>query len=410
MNLIGIACRNIGRNRRRSVLSILAVSLASMFLLFFMSFQKGSYLDMIDNAVRSHSGHFQVQRPGYIESRDLADMLEEPGRAIELLEGLPHVVAYAPRVNAPMLVNKGSHTFGGLMFGIDPTREAAATTLDEMIIEGSYLEAEDREGVVLSEMLARNLEAGIGDEIVFVGQGADGSMAAGKLILRGIFRFGVSDMDRTVLAAHIDTIQDAFGMRGGVSEIAVLLDGDAFRPAVTAELAERIRSAGLEDAEVVGWPDVLPGIEQMIKMDWNSGLVMYGVLVLVVGFGIANTFLMAFMERIHEYGVLLSLGMKPLAVSLMTYLESLVLTLLGLLGGLILGIPLTLYFQKHGMQFKGAEDVLAEYGMNPVVHTRLSLEVVLMATGIVAGITIAMALYPALKASRLKPVEALRRG
>lgn len=326
-----------------------------------------------------------------------------------MLADVPHVEGYAPRVNAPALIGKGTRSFGALIWGIDPKREREVSTLAHVMRKGTYLRSTDTDGIILSEILARNLEAEIGDEVIFLGQGADGSLAAGKLKVRGLFSFGISKMDRAVAAAHIETIQAAFSMEGGVSEIAVLLDSDSVREETVAAVAAKLQQKKLADAVVLGWPELAPWVEQTIKMDWNSGLIMYAVLVLIVAFGIANTFLMAFMERIHEYGVLLSVGMKPRAVSVMVYAESLLLIFVGLVGGVLIGVPLTVFFAVVGIRFPGAEEIYAEYGMNPTIHTHLTTEVMAWALGLVSVMSAILAIYPAVKAGKLKPVEALRR-
>ncbi|MBU1692674.1 MAG: FtsX-like permease family protein [Verrucomicrobia bacterium] len=408
MTLVRIAWRNIGRNKRRSILSALAVSFACAVLIFSMALQRGSYADMIYNTVHAHTGHLQVQRAGYWPDRTLARRVTSPDAIMAVVRALPHVRAVAPRVNAAGLVSKGKRTFGGLIFGIDPVREKALSTMADVIREGKYIEEGDREGVLVGSLLAENLGAGVGDEIVFLGQGADGSLAAGRLVVRGLIKTGVSEMDRTTLAAPLATIQDAYSMNGGVSEVAVLLDRDKYRHEVAGEIERKLRERGLTNAAVLEWPTLLPGVEQSIRIDWNSGLIMYAALVLVVGFGIANTFLMAFMERMHELGVLLALGMRPASLSLMVYLESVLLVLLGVVGGLAMGIPITRYFQVRGLDFGVAQETFAEYGLSPVIHPELSLLVLAWAIGIVVLISLAAAIYPAVKAARVKPVEALR--
>lgn len=410
MNLVAIAWRNIGRNKRRSLLSALAMSSSCVFLIVFMAWQKGSYQDMINNTVHAHSGHIQVQQEGYLKDNDLSYRLERPEMVMAELADVPHVEGYAPRVNAPALVGKGTRSFGALIWGIQPESEAIVSTLSNVVCEGEYLRDDDVEGIVLSQLLARNLEAGIGDEVIVLGQGADGSLAAGKLTVRGLFKFGITKMDRAIAVAHISAIQEMFTMGEGVSEVAILLDKDASREETMEVIKAKLAAKGFEGPVVLGWPELLPWVEQTIKMDWNSALIMYGILVLVVGFGIANTFLMAFMERIHEYGVLLSVGMKPRAVSLMAYVESLLLIVVGLIGGVAVGVPIAMYFVVHGITFSGAEEIYAEYGMNPVIRAHLTAEVIGWALGIVALISSVLAIYPAVKAGRLKPVEALRRA
>ncbi|HAL92399.1 MAG TPA: ABC transporter permease [Verrucomicrobia bacterium] len=407
MMLLKTAWRNIGRNKRRSVLSALAIGFAFGLLVFSMALQRGSYVDMIQNTVRVHTGHLQIQQAGHFPERLLSEKLD-PAGILEAVDKLPRVVGAAPRVMTAALVSKGEHTFGAAVFGIDPEREKTVSTLASVVREGAFLAPDDREGVLLGTTLAKNLGAAVGDEIVFIGQGADGSMAAGKLIVRGLFKMGMGDLDRAAMAVHLATVQKAFSMEGGVTEIAVLLDSERMRPEAEREVRAKLDGMGRKDAVVLGWPTLMPGVEQGIRVDWNSGLIMYAALVLVVGFGIANTFLMAYMERIHELGVLLALGMPPRRLSRMVYLESVLLVGLGILVGLAGGVPITYYYQVNGIDFGINEELTAKYGMSSVIHAQLEPLVFAWAGGIVLAISLAVALYPALKAARIKPVEALR--
>lgn len=406
--LLKTAWRNIGRNKRRSVLSVLAIGFAFGLLVFSMALQRGSYVDMIQNTVRVQTGHFQIQLAGYFPERLLSEKLDPTG-IVPAVESLPHVIGVAPRVTTAALVSKGEHTFGAAVFGMDPARERSVSSLADVVREGRFLEPDDREGVLLGQTLAKNLGAAVGDEIVFIGQGADGSMAAGKLTVRGLFKMGMGGLDRSALAANLETVREAFSMVGGVSEIAVLLDSERVRPQVERQARAALERIGRADAVVLGWPTLMPGVEQGIKVDWNSGLIMYAALVLVVGFGIANTFLMAYMERIHELGVLLALGMPPRRLSRMVYLESVLLIGLGLLAGLAGGLPITLHYQVKGIDFGLKEELTDKYGMSSVIHPQLEPLVFAWAAGIVVAISLAVAVYPALKAARIRPVEALRR-
>ena len=130
------------------------------------------------------------------------------------------------------------------MQGIDPSREATTSTLAEVVTEGAFLSPDDRDGVLVGQTLAKNLNVGIGGELVFIGQGADGSLAAGKLYVRGLFKTGVAELDRTTTAAHIDTIREAFSLTDAATEIAVLLDRERDRPKVAADLRQLIDELG----------------------------------------------------------------------------------------------------------------------------------------------------------------------
>lgn len=402
-----IAARNIGRNKRRSALTALAIGFSFGLLLFSMALQRGSYADMIQNTVRVMTGHLQIQRQGYWPERILSDHLDPRG-LIESIDA-PSIIGMAPRVSAAALISKEDRTFGALVLGIDPDREADVSSIRRSIREGSYLSPGDETGALIGDALAKNLEARPGDEIIFIGQGADGSTAAARLVVRGIFRVGMGDLDRSLLVAHIRKIQEAFSMGPGVTEIAILLDSERHRIETGNTIRATLNGLGRNDAVVIGWPELMPGVEQSIAVDWNSGLIIFTALVIVVGLGIANTFLMAYMERIHELGVMLAMGMPPARLSRMVYLESVVLLLIGLGSGFLIGLPFTFYFQRRGLDFGVSEDLAARYIMSAVIHPRIEPLVLGWAGGIVITVTLLVAIYPAIKAARIRPVEALRK-
>ena len=408
-DLILIAWRNIGRNRRRSILSALAVAFAVALLIFSMAFQRGSYANMIYNTVHARTGHLQVQHEAHWPNQSLSKAVARPNEILDAIAEIPEVEAAAPRIQTAALISSEERTFGAFVQGIDAERERNVSTLASMVREGSFLDPEDETGALVGAQLADNLGVGLGDEIVFLGQGADGSMAAGMLTVRGLVKTGFSDVDRAMIAAPLISIQQAFSLEDAATEIVVLLDRDDQRPMVASAIRDRLESLSRSTVVVHEWTTLMPGVEESIRIDWYSGLVIYFVLVVVVGFGIANTFLMAFMERIREFGVLLSLGMAPGRISFMVYTESVLLTVLGVMCGLGIGVPLVLLFEWKGISFgEAGGKMLSEYGMSPIIYPELSALVLQWAVGIVLAVSLALAIYPAWKASRLLPVEALR--
>ncbi len=408
-DILRIAWRNIGRNRRRSVLSAAAVAFAVAVLCFSMALQQGSYAQMIHNTVRNRTGHLQLQHVDYWPDRELTKRMTGIDTLMTAVADTPHMVAAAPRIQTAALVSSDDRTFGATIQGVSPEAETMVSTAADKVITGRFLTDTDIDGAVLGSMLARNLGVSAGDEIVFVGQAADGSIAAGTLTVTGTIQSGMSEIDRSLVIMHVRHVQTAFSMPDAATEIAILLESDRVRSAAHDAIADCLRAVKAEHVAVVEWPTVLPGVEQSMKLDWISGLIMYVILVCVVGFGIANTYLMAYLERIHEFGVLLSLGMRPRLLSMLVYLESALLTLAGIATGLAAGVPIVMYLNHVGLNFgKQAETLMASYGLSAVVYPQLSPLVVGCAVGIVGGVTLTLALYPAIRAANLKPVEALR--
>lgn len=406
--ILAIAWRNIGRNKRRSILSAAAIAFAVAILTFSMSLQQGAYANVIYNTVHNSTGHVQIQHRDYWPDRNLWKRVAHADDIIAEVKQVPHVIGAAPRVNATALVSAGTHSFGAIIKGIAPDHERAVSTLADVIVDGSFLSAGDDDGALVGSMLAKNLGVTVGGELVFLGQGADGSLAAGRLTVRGILRTGISEIDRTMVVTALPTVQEAFSMTGGVSEIAVLMDDDRRRHDVAEQIRERLQRQGHGDAVVVDWSTLMPGVEQSIKVDWTAGLILYALLATVVGFGIANTFIMAFMERIHELGVLLALGMRPALLSAMLYIESVLLSVSGIVLGLIAGALIVQYVHGIGIHFgDGSEELMARYGMSPTIYPELSWLVVRWAVGIVLTVALMVAIYPAARAARLEPAKAL---
>ena len=405
---IKMAWRNIWRNSRRSVLTILAIVFATMLLVFMLSFQFGSYDTMINTAVKIHTGHVQVQAEGYRDKMDIRLVVPNPGAVDDVIKDIPGIEAYTSRANAFSLVSSSDRTYGVLLTGIDPEREAKVSTLKKLVQRGEYLAQEDTDMALVGELLARNLKVDIGDELVALGQGRDGSVAASVLKVKGIFSSGEDKFDRNSVQMPLGYFQDVFSMRGAVHEMVVLGRSLEDVKKIKKELGAGVRSIDNDgNLVVLDWMELMPGIVQSIKLDLVSGLIMYVILIVVVAFSILNTFLMTIFERTREFGVLMAIGMTPGRLMKSLFLESATITLIGIILGIISGGMITWYYQVHGILISGASELLSQYGLPERMYPQLSVLSVSIGAGIVLIITILTAIYPVLKVRRLRPVEAM---
>ena len=197
-------------------------------------------------------------------------------------------------------------------------------------------------------------------------------------------------------------------MDGAVHEVVVLGKSLKYVQKIKRQLASDITHINNDGRLVVlDWMQLMPGLIQAIKMDLISGFIFYIILIVVVAFSILNTFLMAIFERTREFGVLLAVGTTPGRLAKLLLLESSTITLIGIAFGIILGSLVTWYFQVHGILISGASELMRRYGLPERMHPQLSGLSIAIGAGIVLVITILTALYPALKARRLRPVEAM---
>ena len=405
---VKMAWRNIWRNPRRSILTMTAIAFACLLLVFMLSFQFGSYDTMINSAVKIHTGHLQVQAEGYQDKRTMRLVVPDPGAIGSILEKTPGIDAYTYRANAFSLVSSEERTYGIVVIGIDPAREANVSTLKKVIRQGSYLSEGDTNQALLGELLAKNLQVGLGDELVVIGQGRDGSVAATVVEVKGTYNSGQDEFDRSSIHIPLKHFQDVYAMRGGVHEVVALGKSLGAIPAIRKTVEDTIENDDPKNLLVVlDWIDLMPGLIEGIKLDLISGLILYCILILVVAFSILNTFLMAVFERTKEFGVMMAIGTTPRRLTKLLLLESITMTVIGIVVGIIAGCLITWYFQVHGIAISGMSEVLRQFGIPERMYPQLSFLSVTIGPTLVLFITSLTALYPALRVRRLRPVEAL---
>jgi len=406
---IKMAWRNIWRNPRRSILTILAIAFASLLLVFMLSWQFGSYDTMINSSVKIHTGHVQVQAKGYQDKRAMRLVVSDPAAVGAIFDKTEGVETYTYRANAFSLVSSKERTYGAIVIGIDPVREAMVSTLGKLIRQGSYLSAGDTDQALVGKLLAKNLRVGLGDELVVLGQGRDGSIAATVVKVKGIFDSGQDEFDRSSIHIPLKYFQDVYAMYGAAHEVVAFGKSLEYVPKIKGTVM-----AGIENTNKKGhlvaldWMELMPGLIEAIKMDLVSGFIFYIILIVVVAFSILNTFLMVIFERTREFGVLMAMGTTPGRLTKVLLIESASMTMVGIVLGIIAGSLITWYFQVHGIVISGASELMRQYGLPERMFPQLSLLSVSIGPGVVLVITLLTALYPALKVRRLRPVEAMR--
>jgi putative ABC transport system permease protein len=404
-----MAWRNIWRHPRRAILTMAAIAFATLLLIFMLSWQFGSYNTMINAAVKVHTGHLQVQAKGYNEQRDMRLVVPDPVAVSRILDETPGVAAHTVRATAFSLASSSKRTYGVAVMGIDPSTEAQVTTVKQLVRQGSYLADNDTDQALVGDLLAKNLRVGVGDELILLGQGLDGSIAATAVRVKGTFSYGQDEFDRSLIYIPLPYFQEVYSMGKAAHEVVVVATSLGAVPRIKKAVTTAIDRVDTKKKLVVlDWMELMPGLIQSIKMDLISGFIFYFILIIVVAFSILNTFLMVIFERTREFGVFMAMGTTPGRLTRLLLLESAALTLLGTVTGIIAGSLITWYFQVHGIVFSGSSEMLRQYGLPERLYPQLSTLSIAIGAGLVLVITLVAALYPALKVRRLRPVEAMR--
>jgi ABC-type lipoprotein release transport system permease subunit len=401
-----LAWRNVWRNPRRTGLTVAATVFAVVLVVFFVAMAAGLHEKMIEDAVRIQSGHVALAGEGYFDNRTLEQFVELDGALRAELDATPGVRGWAPRVIGFALLSKETDARGVAVFGVDPEREPSVTSLKEKLKRGEFVSAERPNGIVLAERLARNLGAELGDELLLYSEAYTLESAFDIFTVVGIMKLPDVSLDRSLALISLADAQAFFVYGQRVSEVAILAREASVAPVVAAAVRAATRGAAVE---VRTWDRLMPELVQFIFIDDAGMYIMLVILVVVVAFGILNTILMSVLERTRELGVLLALGLRPAAVFRLVYAESLLLASLGLALGLGIAIPLVLWFQGHPVEL-GAEMAQAGelFGMEPLMTWKLKPLNPIGSTLTILGVAVVAAFYPAVKASRGRPVDALR--
>ena len=405
MNDLTLAWRNIWRHPRRSILTMMAIGFAAMLLVFMLSFQFGSYESMINASVKLATGHLQVQGKGYNKKPEMRNVVPNPKAIMEKLSITQGVDSVAPRSHAFVLASSDTRIRGVMVTGVDPEREKEVFTIPSLIRKGDYLSGQARNTVIIGALLAKRLNTGVGKELTLLGQSFDGSIAATVVTIRGIFKSGIDAMDRATIQMPLADFDDLFVMNGAVHSVVATVHELRQTEPLKAGLKN---DPLLKPLAVLDWIDLTPGLKQSIQMDLVGGIIMYVILIIVVAFSILNTFLMAVFERTREFGVMMAIGTTPKRLVKIMLMESMFMTGVGLLAGMVAGALLTVYFSHAGIPMGGAADLMAQYGISGRLFPRLSLLSLLVGPTIIGVVTFMTALFPALKIPRLKPVDAMK--
>jgi ABC-type lipoprotein release transport system permease subunit len=401
-----LAWRNVTRNRRRTLITLAAISSGLAAVILFFGLSNGFHDQWITNSVRIYTGHVSVYAKDYRDERNLnrsiAD-LDELNRFIYAVPGLENTTA---RVHVSGLVSTARSSSMSVIRGIDPEGEARITGLRESIVEGEYLDATTERQILIGHKMAERLNASLGEKIVLMVQAADGSIGAELFYLKGIFRLGAVDLDGSLAIARIADVQNLAAMGGKVTEAVLILDSPGQATVTATQLAKEL-SAG--QYEVLTWDEVLPQARQMIALSNVFTYVLLVIILGVVSLGILNTMLMSIMERTREFGIMRAMGTRPGQIVSLVLLEALCLALLGTGLGIALGLGVNTLLGLQGIdlsRWSEAMDLVSS--LKPVIYPSVESANVLIAALAALLSTLLAAIYPALRAARLRPVDAIR--
>jgi putative ABC transport system permease protein len=397
-----MAWRNLWRNPRRTGVVLTAIAVGISGCVLSMSINTGMVAGMVDTAIRSGLAHLQVHASGWDENPQLEVRLLDGGSEIaEALDGIPEIESWAPRLRAQGLVASPRASMGVAITGVDPKREGGVSIAVDSLTKGEWLGQPRR--VVLGYKLASRLEVEVGGKLVVSVQDIDGELTGQAFRVSGLLRSGTRELDDGVVFLRIEDAQRLLGMDQAISEIAIVTTDRDRVDVIQAKLEARLGTG----PEIRTWAQLEPLLIYMIDSLDSMAWVIYAAIFIAMAFGIANVLMMAVFERTREIGMMRAVGMSRMRVVTLVVLESSFVTAIGLVLGVALA-AVGVWLIGDGIDISRWADSLDQYGVESKLKPTLSLRDLIAPIAIGAITAVLSSLWPALRAGRAKPADALR--
>jgi ABC-type lipoprotein release transport system permease subunit len=398
-----IAIRDVGRNKRRSGLTLIAVALGLALVIALHGLEMGAMEGSVENNIRVQSGHVQVRAESYEEDKvslKWEDLLEDPQRLVAQAQTLAEVQAAAPVLWASGILGTVEDSTGVRVYGIDPLAETAATFREDLV--GEFLTPDDRSGVLISQRLANNLELAVGDDVSLLVNTSGEQPDEAIFTIRSLYNTGLPAFDEATIFLPLAKAQ-AFTRAGErASAVVVLLHDQEDAEAVAAAL----RAPGLE---LLTWRDLNQLMLQAMESSMAILYLLYLIVLAIVAVVVANTLLMSVFERTREMGILAALGMKGRQIMMMFLLESATLGALGIVLGVLLGSLGVYYLATEGIHLGDlAAQTSADIAYGETMYASFQWSATAVLSVVCWVITLLASLYPAWFATRKEPIDALR--
>lgn len=403
--LIAMAWRNFWRNRRRTLIAVVAIILGLILMFFFDGIFGGSEQTIYGNLVRLEGGNVQVHAPGFLERAKRLPLLplDDPEAIVQAALAQPNVVAASSRINTAGMVSSREGNFPGVIIGIEPEKEAPVSLVAENIVQGRFLVADDQDVILIGQALAERLDVGIGDRITLIGRTTHEEMRRRTMTVEGIYDIGLSEVEKRMIYVSLAEAQTLFELRDQATEVVISLEQVGQEPPVVNSLR-----AALPGYEVDSWETLNPDMKQTMEVN-KQFMDLFGmVIMLIAGVGILNLMLMSVFERTREIGLLAAMGLKRREIMTLFLLEGILIGVVGVVIGCTLGGLLVVYLGQVGFAWSVSSDLSEMTALlGGRIYPRLAPDLVLkraLTVGIIAALA---ALYPAWQASKREPAEAL---
>ncbi len=402
--ILQMGWRNIWRNKRRTAVILTAVIIGVWSMIFLGALMRGFSDRMRQNGIATLTGHIQIHQAGFRTDPVIENRITFPAAVLDTLESLPEGARWTPRIRVNAVASNARHSAGITLVGIDPEKEAKVSFIGDAVKQGRYLQKEDPLGILAGEAFVRKFETRLGNKLVLMSQDAKGEIASRAFRIVGIFDAELESTEKQFGFVHIAAARKMLQVGDDICEVAVLLPSHRQVESAAKSLRQRLPE---DTYSVETWKELLPIVRETIEIYDYFIFIWFLAVFIAMGFGLVNTILMAVFERIREFGLMRSLGMRSRLVVAEVLSESFFLLVLGLAAGNLLGLLSIWALSINGIDLSAFSAGMEFAGMSRIVFPVLVTRDIAVANATVLILGLAVSLYPAVKAARINPVAAM---
>jgi len=400
--LARLAWRNLWRNRRRTLIMLLAIATGAWAMIFMTALMRGMVDQMVEDGIDALPGFVQVHDPSYRDDPSIENSLPAPDPAFREAMSGPPVTGWTARVRVPAMISSERESRGVVLLGVDPPGEIAVGFDPQSVTAGRFLEGPSDPGIVIGRKLLERLETDPGKRVVIMSQGRENTVSDRGFRIVGVYDAQLGAIEETFVYAGRATVQAMLGVGDRVSEIAVT--GVDYRD--VDALLQHVSEAAGPAAETRPWTGLDTYLAAMMNVMDGFVLVWIVLIFVALSFGLVNTLMMAVFERIREFGLMQALGMKPAAIVFQVLLESLLLLLLGLALGNALAVA-SIWPIRDGLDLSVVAQGLELFGAASTLYPALKAYDLVLANTVVVLLGVLTGLLPAWRAAQYEPVKAI---
>lgn len=399
-----LGIRNLGRNPRRTFLTLVAIAVGVWSSIAISMFARGISHQLVSNTINNLTGSFKIVSKKYMDEAVIEYSISMPSKALKKELSNPVIKGWAMRINVPAMIQSERESYGVRLVGVDPEQERGVSFIGRAGIVGRGLQGINDNGILIGRKLANLLKTRIGKRVVISTQDPDNHLVERGFKVVGLFSAEVESLEKFYVFLGRETAQELLQARGKISEISALLISDELTTRKVSEFRQMVDSS----LEVVSWKELEPMASSVVKMQSGFLLIWAIIVVISIGFGLVNAMFMAIFERFKELGLFQALGMSPRQIFTMIVCESTVLVIFGLLSGNILGI-FTFWKLAAGINLSRFAEGTQMINVGRIVYPVWVSSDIVVSNLVIGLLSVISSCYPAYHASKLTPVQALRK-